>query len=228
MMKNFWGHKNLKGLGKLPLAFCLAIALILPLSGCALDVPTDTGGIASAPTETPENKVNPSQDADSSFLYDTSISELQSSSANILDGQTLQIEGEVIGDMRHVDFDDSHYWITLQSKEKDKYNTITVYCSSVTTSMIDTYGAYGRRGTTLQIRGVFHIACPDHDGLPDFHAESTSVKAKGNTVNPPFSPDGLTIGIMMLLVGGVMIATYAVMAKKTKADREEIDDEDDE
>lgn len=199
------------------LAF-LSLLMTMSLTGCELKARNDAGGIADPQAITPTNKVNPSQDADSSFLYDTSIAELQDSSANILDGQTVQIVGEVIGDRRTVDFEEGHYWITLQAEEKDKFSTISVYCTENTTNLIDTYGAYGKRGTTLKVRGVFNIACPQHDGLCDVHAESSSIKAAGNEVNPEFDAQGLSFGICMLIFGGIMSGFYLYLAKRKRAE----------
>ena len=196
----------------------LILLMALSLTGCEWKAKDDTGGIADPQALTPTNKVNPSQDADSSFLYDTSIAELQDPSANILDGQTVQIVGEVIGDRRTVDFEEGHYWITLQAEEKDKFSTISVYCTENTTNLIDTYGAYGKRGTTLKVRGVFNIACTQHDGLCDVHAESSSIKAAGNEVNPEFDAQGLSFGICMLIFGGIMFGFYIYLAKRKKSE----------
>lgn len=201
------------------------------LTGCDLQAKEDAGGIASPAEQTSENKVNPSQDADSSFLYDTSISDLTGTSASILDEQTVQVQGEVVGDARHVDFDPEHFWITLQAEEQNKFSTITIYCTKNTTDLIDTFGSYGRRGTTLQIRGTFNMTCDEHDGLCDIHAESSSVKANGNTVNPPLDPNSLAFGITMLFFGGIMIGLYIYVSrakKKKLAEVEAQEDEDDE
>ena len=194
----------------------LVLGVCGSLAGCSLQAQEDAGGIAS-PTDAPaENRVNPSQDADSSFLYDTSIADLSGSSASILDGQTVQVQGEVVGDARTVDFDPDHFWVTLQAQEKNKYSTITIFCTKTTTDLIETFGSYGRRGTTLQIRGTFNLACSQHDGLCDIHAESTTVKALGNTVNPPLAPESLAFGAVMFIFGGIMIAIYVSVARAKK------------
>lgn len=211
----------------------LVLVTSFNLCGCDLQATEDAGGIASPATSTPENRVNPSQDADSSFLYDTSIDDLSGASASILDEQTVQVQGEVIGDARKVDFDSEHFWITLQAEENNKFSTITVFCTKNTTDLIDTFGSYGRRGTTLQIRGTFHISCSEHDGLSDIHAESSSIKAYGNVVNPPLKLESLAFGFTMLIFGGIMIFIYVYAAKLKKkkvaeedlANEEEIEEE---
>ena len=209
----------------------LFAACCFSLTGCNLQAQEDTGGIASPQASNSDNKVNPSQDADSSFLYDTSIADLTGSSAAILDEQTVQVLGEVVGDARTVDFDSEHFWITLQAEEDRKYNTITIFCTKTTTDLIDTFGSYGRRGTTLQVRGTFNLTCDEHDGLCDIHAESSSVRARGNSVNPPLRFESLSFGFTMLVFGAVMIAIYVYVAKAKRKKLEEEqaqEDEDDE
>ena len=208
----------------------LVLGVSLTLVGCDLRAKEDAGGIASPAEETYDNKVNPSQDADSSFLYDTSIADLTGSSAAILDEQTVQVQGEVVGDARTVDFDDEHFWITLQAEEKNKFSTITIFCTKNTTDLIDTFGSYGRRGTTLQIRGTFNLTCEQHDGLCDIHAESSTVRALGNTVSPPLQLESLAFGFTMLIFGGIMIGLYVYIAKAkrkklVKEEAEEFPDE---
>ncbi|MBQ3301233.1 MAG: hypothetical protein IJH04_03680, partial [Eggerthellaceae bacterium] len=52
---------------------------------------------ATSVDRAPENIVDPTQRADNSFIYDTSISSLFEESS-LHDGQIVQVEGEVIGD----------------------------------------------------------------------------------------------------------------------------------
>ncbi len=39
-----------------------------------------------------------------------------------------------------------------------------MFMDTESTEVIDTYGAYGRKGTTLQVRGTFHLICPGTRG----------------------------------------------------------------
>ena len=68
-------------------------------------------------------------------------------------------------------------------------------------------GSYGRKGTTLQVRGIFHLSCSDHEGLTDLHADTVAAVEKGSitqqTLDPKaFSPGGIltVLGLVMLLV----------------------------
>ncbi len=148
----------------LALAFALAFALALatPFAKVAL---ADDG-----------NEVNPQQLPDSSFIYDTSIADLAGADAYYND-QTVQVVGEVVGDAINVTLDGTHKWITLEATSASGASgatsasgaTITVFMTSDAAERIDTFGAYGKTGTILQVRGTFHLACREHDGLTDLY-----------------------------------------------------------
>ena len=209
------------------ITFCLALVISpLLLSGCSGRAPEDTGGIAPSLEAAPDNLVDPSQETDASFLYDTSITDLQGTNSTISDGQTVQVQGEVIGDVRACDFDDDHKWLTLQEKTDDNSATMTIYCSNSLIKLIDTFGAYGKLGTTLQVRGTFNLSCKDHDGLTDIHVESGTKIASGNVATPEIKAESISGAIAIFLIGAALYAFYLhLYRKKVKLEREE-DEED--
>lgn len=182
------------------------------------DSATDSSSSEKAPVKKPKtvvpdvvfpnakdasNLVNPQQKPDSSFIYDTSINDLQSADSYLND-QTVQITGEVVGDRLWAEFDPGYCWVVLQSNDGN-YAEVPIFLSEELTNLIDTYGSYGRKGTTLQIRGTFHLACPQHEGLTDLHADNVSVVAKGTvmdrTLNPStFVPGAALVGAGLLLM----------------------------
>lgn len=146
-----------------------------------------------------ENFLNPQQTPDSSFLYDTSIEELAAADP-YMDGQTVQVRGEVVGDRINAEFDPGHCWIALQALSASD-NTISVFMSKSLSDSIDTYGAYGRVGTTLQVRGTFNLACEEHDGLSDLHADQVSVVKKGYVLQQEADPGMFALGVVLVVVG---------------------------
>lgn len=154
----------------------------------------------------PNNLVNPQQKPDSSFIYDTSISALQEADAYLND-QTVQVVGEVVGDRLKAEFDPGYCWIVLQSNEEN-YAEIPVFITEEFTELVDTYGSYGRKGTTLQTRGTFHLACPEHEGLTDLHADTVSVVEKGSITEQVLDPNAFIPGGILVLVGGLMIIVF--------------------
>lgn len=154
----------------------------------------------------PDNLVNPQQKPDSSFIYDTSISALQEADAYLND-QTVQVVGEVVGDRLKAEFDPGYCWIVLQSNEEN-YAEIPVFITEELTELVDLYGSYGRKGTTLQTRGTFHLACPEHEGLTDLHADTVSVVEKGSITEQVLNPSSFIPGGILVLVGGLMVIVF--------------------
>lgn len=153
-----------------------------------------------------ENRVNPQQRPDSSFIYDTQISTLNTADT-YYDGQTVQVVGEATGDIIHAEADGSHRWVNLTSEEQGITYAIAVYMSETAASRIDTLGGYGSTGTTLQVRGTFHLVCPDHEGVTDIHATVVQVVDSGSShpdqlVLSDFAPGlaAVAIGFALMFV----------------------------
>lgn len=152
------------------------------------------------------NEVNPQQMPDSSFIYDTSIADL-SSADSYLNNQTVQVVGEVVGDRINAEFDLANCWIALQAVDGSNAD-VPVFMARESSKAIDRYGAYGVRGTTLQVRGTFHLTCPEHDGLTDLHADHVSVVKKGEDLREPLDPHRFVPGTAMVLLGAVLIIVF--------------------
>ena len=156
-----------------------------------------------------DNLVNPQQKPDSSFIYDTSISALQGADSYLND-QTVQVTGEVIGDRIRAEFDPGYSWIVLQGSDR-AHSEIPVFVDTESTEVIDTYGAYGRKGTTLQVRGTFHLICPEHEGLTDLHASAVTFVEKGSVTEQPFDIGAFLPGLMLVAIGFIMLIVFHQM-----------------
>ena len=156
-----------------------------------------------------DNLVNPQQKPDSSFIYDTSISALQGADSYLND-QTVQVTGEVIGDRIRAEFDPGYSWIVLQGSDR-VHSEIPVFMDTESTEIIDTYGAYGRKGTTLQVRGTFHLICPEHEGLTDLHADTVTFVEKGSVTEQPFDIGAFLPGLMLVAIGFIMLIVFNQM-----------------
>lgn len=157
----------------------------------------------------PDNLVNPQQKPDSSFIYDTSISALQDADS-YLNNQTVQVTGEVVGDRIKAEFDPGYCWIVLQSND-NSYAEVPVFISVDATLPIDMYGSYGRKGTTLQVRGIFHLSCSDHEGLTDLHADTVAAVEKGSVTQQTLDPAAFAPGAVLVGVGLVMLLVFRHM-----------------
>lgn len=177
-----------------------ALAAILLAAACVLGAPC--GAWAAD-----ENLVNPQQRPDSSFIYDTEISALNSADT-YYDNQTVQVVGEATGDIINADVSGGSKWVNLSAEEQGVTYSIAVHMRGGAASRIDTLGGYGATGTTLQVRGTFHLVCPDHGGVTDIHADVVSIVDSGARHPDAFEPTAFIPGAVAVVVGFVLMFVF--------------------
>ena len=163
------------------------------------------------------NRVDPTQRADNSFIYDTTIDSLFGQ-ATLYEGDTVQVEGEAIGDLIKAGESDGRelYWVTLTSTDIENKATISVLVTPEQAKQIDHFGRYGVTGTILQVRGIFHQACEEHEGLPDIHATNVSAITRGSE-----HPDVLRLrefapGVLAVIIGAVLMGVYYFVRERSR------------
>lgn len=186
-------------------AAALAFALALPAFACPQAAFADE--LAEG-----DNAVNVTQLPDSSFIYDTSITDL-STADTYYDKQTVQVTGEVVGD-RITAGDGRHCWLQLASPSDS--STVSVYLTNESADKVDTYGTYGRKGTTLQVRGTFNLACPDHDGASDLHAQVVTVTEKGKATPDEFNINAFIPGAVTVMIGLAMMVVFYLLRERQR------------
>ena len=154
-----------------------------------------------------DNTVNPQLLPDSSFIYDTDIIELDSADP-YYDGQTIQVVGEVVGDMIISEPLNSYCWITLSTTNPESNASISVYLLKSDAEKIDDFGKYGVRGTILQVRGTFHLACSEHDGETDLHAENVSIVSPSDSNPDVFDLNRYIPGAILVFIGLICMFVY--------------------
>ena len=190
-----------KGMAAAALAFALALPAFACPRAAFADEPAEDG-----------NAVNVTQLPDSSFIYDTSITDL-STADTYYDKQTVQVTGEVVGD-RITAGDGRHCWLQLASPSDS--STVSVYLTNESADKVDTYGAYGRKGTTLQVRGTFNLACPDHDGVSDLHAQVVTVTEKGKATPYEFDINAFIPGMVTVMIGLAMMVVFYLLRERQR------------
>ena len=161
------------------------------------------------------NIVDPTQRADNSFIYDTTLESLFEE-ASLYDNRIVQIEGEVIGDCIVVSDDPTHCWVTLTSVETENKSTISVLMSRELAAQIDSYGRYGVTGTILQVRGEYHQACKDHDGLADIHATEATVITRGVVHKDEFNINDFLPGLLAIAIGLALMGLFHFARERTR------------
>lgn len=170
---------------------------------------------ASRSVDSDGNTVNVNQMPDSSFLYNTDISEL-AGAESFHDTQMVQIYGEVVGDRIHDETDANMCWITLQSLEEDDSSSIAVSMTNDQAALIDRYGNYGTNGTELQVRGIFYLSCPEHQGLSDVHAQEVTVVQTGSDRDHTTNPAVIWAAVLAVGLGLLSLGTYRFLCERRK------------
>ncbi|MDO5118019.1 MAG: hypothetical protein Q4D34_05990 [Eggerthellaceae bacterium] len=170
---------------------------------------------AAALLESEANRVNTQQLPDSSFIYDISIVDLAAADS-YYDDQIVQVLGEVVGDRIFETADLTHCWITLDAPTTELDEVIAVYMTAESAQMIDTYGKYKTRGTMLQVRGVYHLACSEHQGISDIHADYVSVVQPGVTMDDTLEFASFLPGIIVLACAGALVLVYRRLREKER------------
>lgn len=183
----------------------IAFALVLALSVGSAAIPINVfGGESEAYAQ--DNSINIAQLPDSSFIYDASIVDLQEADS-YMDGQTVQVIGEVVGDRITSEFDPGYCWITLQAID-NSYSQVTAYMSMTASQAIDSYGRYGLQGTKLQVRGVYNLACKDHEGISDLHAVAVSLVSPGKAVPSIVNGSYFIWGFFLIIASVICTFVY--------------------
>lgn len=199
-----------------------ACIFIVVLSLCFVVASNPVSALADEeqpnPTESVDsdgNIVNVNQMPDSSFLYNTDISEL-SDAESFHDTQMVQVTGEVVGDRINDESNSDMCWIALQSLNENDSSSVSVLMSHDQASLIDRYGNYQTNGTQLQVRGVFYLSCPEHQGLSDLHAQEVTVVQVGSDRAHATNPAVLWAAFLAVGLGLVSLFTYRFLRERRK------------
>lgn len=161
------------------------------------------------------NIVNVNQMPDSSFLYNTDIAELFDAES-FHDTQVVQVNGEVVGDHINDETDPNKCWIMLQSTKEDDSSSVSVLMTNEQAKLIDRYGNYQVNGTELQVRGIFYLSCPEHQGLSDLHAQEVTVVQTGSAREHTINPAVLWAAFLAVGLGLLSLFTYRFLRERRK------------
>jgi frataxin-like iron-binding protein CyaY len=114
--------------------------------------------------------------------------------AKALDGKEITIQGETIGE----ELERGNYcWININ----DGSNAIGIWLDGKSAGFIKFYGDYKHIGDTVQITGVFHRACTQHDGEADIHGSLLTIEKTGYLVKDQVPIIKLIITLILMGVG---------------------------
>lgn len=193
------------------LVAALALVLALPATASAEDNISADDASPQAITTSVDgdsaNVVDPTQRADNSFIYDTTIEDILGEPA-LHEGRIVQFTGEAIGDMVLVDPTGKYCWVAVESMADGSDSNISVYMTVEQAEQIDHFGRYGVTGTTLQVRGTFNQACSHHEGLVDVHADNVDVVARGVEHLDTLNLNNFGLGMLLVVIGAALLAAF--------------------
>lgn len=94
--------------------------------------------------------------------------------------------------------------------------TVAVYMSNESAAKIDSYGKYNETGSTLQVRGTYHLACPDHEGASDLHADVVTVVQAGKSTPDSFDVKEFLPGIILVALGLLLTVVYSFVRERQR------------
>ncbi len=117
--------------------------------------------------------------------------------ADSFDNQTVTFRGEAIGVMIRGDY----AWVNLLDNEG---YAIGIWCSAENAKKISFIGDYSHTGDTVEVAGTFHMACTEHGGDLDIHADNLVVTA-GREVDRPADMRVVALSVALLAVAIIVV-----------------------
>jgi len=113
-----------------------------------------------------------------------------------MDGRRVTIQGEAIGEELRAGQD--YRWVNLLGESV----AVGVYMHEMDAGLIDSFGSYRRTGDIVRVTGILNIACDEHGGDLDVHAQIVEVVEEGQ-------PISRELEAWKLLLVGAALAVFA-------------------
>lgn len=107
------------------------------------------------------------------------------------DGKEVTVSGESIGDRMERG---AYAWVNIL----DQGVAVGVWGQKELMQRITTLGDYGDVGDWVQVKGEFHLSCPEHGGDTDIHAVELQVLKPGYKVEHPIQVERVVIAMLLL------------------------------
>jgi hypothetical protein len=117
--------------------------------------------------------------------------------ANSFDGKTVTFRGEAIGVMIRGDY----AWVNIL----DGDYAIGVWCRAENAKKVSIIGDYGHVGDTVEMTGTFHLACTEHGGDLDIHADNFTIVAQGRDVDRSADMRVVALSVALLAVAIIVV-----------------------
>lgn len=126
-----------------------------------------------------------------------------------LDGTLVTFTGEAIGEA--LGSYDDWKWVNVLGEAV----AIGVVVPAEWVDRIDRFGDYHHTGTRVQVVGTLNIACDEHGGDLDVHADSFEVIERGSDREHAIPTGRLVIAAVLGVVAVILAGLYSYLRRRT-------------
>jgi len=129
-----------------------------------------------------------------------------------LDGSTVILEGEAIGEALHAH--DDFVWVNVLG---ERGTAIGIVVDRSLADAITTYGDYKHNGDTVRVTGIVNAACDRHGGDLDVHASNLEIVQIGTPRIHEAASWKAILGVSLLIVGAILGLVVRARRRPTHA-----------
>lgn len=132
-----------------------------------------------------------------------------------LNGSLVSFRGEAVGEA--VKSASPRYkWVMLQAGSST-VSSVEVLMANDQVALIENYGSYKTKGSTLLVTGIYRVADPDQGGELDVVAYTVSVVDPGGPVEEELDWRKLPLGIALVVLGLGLTALKAHLKWRSRS-----------
>ncbi len=120
-----------------------------------------------------------------------------------LDGGVVRVQGEAVGDKLAAD--DGGVWVNILGSSG---TSVGVHMSAEQAESVTRLGDYNNSGTVVLVTGTYSVACHEHQGELDLHAQSVEVVDAGGAIEHTVDLEHGIGAIVVCLVGMCLLALF--------------------
>ena len=120
-----------------------------------------------------------------------------------LDGGVVRVQGEAVGDK--LTAGDGGVWVNILGSSGA---SVGVHMSAEQAESVTRLGDYNNSGTVVIVTGVYSVACHDHQGELDLHAQSVEVVDAGGAIEHVVDVRHGVAAIAMCLAGACLLGLF--------------------
>jgi len=136
--------------------------------------------------------------ADETVLSPAQVVELDPS----LDGTTVVVEGEAVGDILRALGGGS--WVNILGDEVG----LGIWVTADMVERIEHLGHYKHSGDVIRVTGTLNRTCEEHGGEFDVHADEMEIIASGEPLTHHIRPREGTMGVVGFIIGSFLLYRY--------------------